>query len=30
MDLRVVEGGRQHLIEDPAIDPVPVGGDFEG
>jgi len=26
--LRVMEGRRQQLIEDPGIDPVPVGGDL--
>ncbi len=28
--LRVMEGRRQQLIEDPGVDPVPVGGDLDG
>jgi hypothetical protein len=28
--LRVVEGGREQLIEDARVDPVPVGGDLGG
>jgi hypothetical protein len=30
VDLRVVEGGREQLIEDAWVDPVPVGGDLGG
>jgi hypothetical protein len=30
MGLRVVEGGREQLIEDAWVDPVPVGGDLDG
>ena len=28
--LRSVPGGREHLIEHPGVDPVPVGGDLDG
>ena len=28
--LRVMEGRREQLIEDPSVDPVPVGGDLDG
>jgi hypothetical protein len=30
MGLRVMGCGRQQLIEDPVVDPVPVGGDLHG
>jgi len=30
MDLRLVEGRRQQLLEHPGVDPVPVGGDLYG
>jgi len=30
MDLRLVEGRRQQLIEHPGVVPVPVGGDLHG
>jgi len=30
MDIRVMEGRRQQLIEDARIDAVPVGGDLDG
>jgi hypothetical protein len=30
MDLRVMEGRRDKLIEDAGVDPVPVGGDLDG
>jgi hypothetical protein len=30
MDLRVMEGRREHLIQHTGVDPVPVGGDLDG
>src|SRR6266545_3622642 len=30
VDLRVVEGRREHLVDDPGVGPVPVGGDLGG
>src|SRR6266511_3408058 len=30
VDLRVEEGGREQLIKDAWVDPVPVGGDLSG
>jgi hypothetical protein len=30
VDLRVMEGGREHLVEDARVNPVPVGGDLGG
>ena len=30
MDRGVMEGGRQLLVEDAGIGPVPVGGDLDG
>ncbi len=30
MDLGVMERGREQLVEDPGVDPVPVGGDLHG
>ena len=30
MDLRVMEGRRQQLVEDSRVDPIPVGGDLDG
>jgi hypothetical protein len=30
VDLRVMEGGRQHVVEDAVVEAVPVGGDLHG
>ena len=30
VDLRVMEGRRQQLVEDSRVDPIPVGGDLDG
>jgi hypothetical protein len=30
MDLGVMEGRREHLIQYSGVDPVPIGGDLDG